>query len=512
MLKVDVGLIARRSAIWKLVLVISVPALALRLLPLLNTWLWSDEIFSISLAEAGFVKAFLGTVRHDLHPPVYYLQLVPWAAIFPGDRGLLLNSIMWDMARLAITVIALYRISGVSAALLGGLAGAFLGSSLYNSENLRMYAMMGFAIVAAWSLTERIFTRSGRPSWRDGMLLLVMQIMIVGSHGAGPFFVSFVVLHGAIIWLQMGGGWRERLPWVCAQAMTGIVSLLVIANGAVRATEHYQIEWTWLEILIPLSFMSAGTSLLGSTVGILIAATLTCIIIAFGLAARRSRLMTFVYVLAPIFLSLLVSAIAKPIYGFRILACAAVFLPLILGISFAELRRAGNRTGQILVFIATLGMVTFGIHQRIYYKKDHDYPALASFMHEQLRPGDVILQYHQPATAWALGRYLIGPGWGDIMSVQHPNSEKWVRMLARLGQPIEGLFKAETDLLWYKDIKIGLGERAANALVTRAERVWVVATFVYDADAVPEVLRSRHPNTCMDFRGAFICRYDMKNR
>ena len=130
MLKENVGLADGKHAVLIFSLAIAVMALALRIMPLSNTWLWSDEIFSASLAEAGFVKALLGTVRHDLHPPVYYLQLVPWTSVFPGDRGLLLNSVMWDMARLAMTMFALWRISGPGAALIGGLAGAFLGSSL----------------------------------------------------------------------------------------------------------------------------------------------------------------------------------------------------------------------------------------------------------------------------------------------------------------------------------------------------------------------------------------------
>lgn len=78
MLKENVGLADGKHAVLIFSLAIAVMALALRIMPLSNTWLWSDEIFSASLAEAGFVKALLGTIRHDPHPPVYYLQLVPW--------------------------------------------------------------------------------------------------------------------------------------------------------------------------------------------------------------------------------------------------------------------------------------------------------------------------------------------------------------------------------------------------------------------------------------------------
>lgn len=508
MLRANIRWPAGKSAFLILTAAIAILALLLRLLPLSGSWLWSDEIFSASLAGAGFAKALLGTIRHDLHPPAYYLQLVPWATVFPSDRGILLNSVMWDMARLAITMIALYRIAGAGAAMIGGLSGAFLGSSLYNAENLRMYAMMGFAIIAAWVLTEKIFARTGRPSWRDGMLLLVLQIMIAGAHGAGPFFVSFTVLHGMTLWFQRKGSWREHLPWLCAQMATGIISLLVIANGAVRATEHYRIGWSWQEIFTPLAFMSAGTTFSGNTAGLLIPAALTCMIILLGLAIRPARRVTLIYVLAPIALSLLVSAVAKPIYGFRTLACAAVFIPVILGICFAEMQRTSSRAGQFLVTAFTLCTVIFGMHQRIFYEKGHDYPALAAYLRAQLQPGDVILQYHQPATAWALGRYLIGPGWGDIMRVQHPDSDKWDRLFARLGPGVRTAFKAETDRMQYKGIPIGLGEQAANELVPKAGRVWVAATFVYDDYAVPAILRSRKPDACMDFRGAYLCRYD----
>jgi hypothetical protein len=135
---------------------------------------------------------------------------------------------------------------------------------------------------------------------------------------------------------------------------------------------------------------------------------------------------------------------------------------------------------------------------------------LVAHLRDALQPGDVILQARQPATAWALGRYLVGPGWGDVLQVQHPVNEKWEKLFARLGPTVANVFAAETDRMTYDGTIIGLGEIAANELVPAARRAWVVTSFVYNLEATPEILRSLDPASCKEFRGAFLCLYDLQ--
>lgn len=491
-------------------IVILLISIALRIWPLPGTWLWSDEIFSVSLAEAGFWKALLGTLRHDLHPPVYYLQLVPWAAIFSSDAGLVLNSVFWDIARTVITMAVLYRMYGRNAALIGGLASAFLGAALYNSENLRMYAMMGFAVVASWALTERIFSPSRTVLWRDVGALFFMQILIVGSHGAGPLFVVYTMMHGAVLlWSERRSGWRPYYPWLAAQALIAMIGLGVMLNGVLRETTHYQIDWSWNGVLFPLGFISAGTTLpYSGAPGLFAATVVTVAIIALAMTHSMARRIALIYVVAPIIIALLVSATVKPIYGFRVFYTSAVFIPILLGILLGTPGGRTSQAGRAIAISCLLAVIGFGIHQRLEYRKEHDYPALAARLKADLQPGDLVVQIRQPATAWALGRYLIGPGWGDIMRVQHPDSDKWKQLFAKLGQQVRSLFAAETDRMRYGDTVIALGEPASNALIPDAKRVWVLSTFAYASDAVPEVLNAQKPDACWDFRGAYLCRYD----
>lgn len=245
----------------------------------------------------------------------------------------------------------------------------------------------------------------------------------------------------------------------------------------------------------------------GMTLTVLSAAV-TVGIILIGLASRGARRIAAIYVLTPVLLAILLTATVKPIYGFRTLLCAAVFLPVILGLAASEVVRQGNRVGQAFVGVALLGLVVFGIHQRVHYSKAHDYRAMAAYLRANLQPGDIILQRHQPATAWALGRYVVGPGWGDIMQVQHPDRPKWRELFQRLGPGFASVFRAETDRIRSGDVVIGLGDPAAAELASKANRIWVAATFRYDDGATPEVLQGREPVACEAFRFAFLCQYD----
>src|SRR5690242_5025221 len=71
--------------------------LVLRVHGLTADGLWLDEMWEATFAQLGVKDALVAVARLDVHPPLHYLQLNAWAALFGRtDAALLANSVFWS--------------------------------------------------------------------------------------------------------------------------------------------------------------------------------------------------------------------------------------------------------------------------------------------------------------------------------------------------------------------------------------------------------------------------------
>ena len=78
---------------WFLILL----GVSLRFINLYDNRLWEDEIFSATVSQGPFLDMLVAILRHDVHPPLYYIQLYVWQLFGQSDVWLLLNSTFWSM-------------------------------------------------------------------------------------------------------------------------------------------------------------------------------------------------------------------------------------------------------------------------------------------------------------------------------------------------------------------------------------------------------------------------------
>ncbi len=147
---------ARRHAAW-LILAL---ALALRCVRLSAKNLWLDESASWDLATST-VDRLIAWTAGDVHPPLYYVLLKGWVALF-GDSLAAMRSLSVVASVVALGLF--YRLAlgfmsrGVALTLL--LWGALSPHSVYHAQEVRMYAPVT-ALVLGAALAYRAWVDSG---------------------------------------------------------------------------------------------------------------------------------------------------------------------------------------------------------------------------------------------------------------------------------------------------------------------------------------------------------------
>lgn len=166
------------------------------------TPLWLDEALSVNLASLPPGELF-SALRHDGHPPFYYLVLHGWVALV-GDGDLAVRSLsgVFAVASLPLTWLVARRRGGPTVA---SLALVVTGASPYAvryATETRMYSLVMFEVLVGWLLVEDLF--AGRPArWRAPALAVVCGALVL-THYWGLFLAGAVGLFVLATW------WRDR--------------------------------------------------------------------------------------------------------------------------------------------------------------------------------------------------------------------------------------------------------------------------------------------------------------
>ena len=138
----------------------------LRVFQLGSKGMWLDETFSVWLANQPVADMLQWIVKIDQHPPLYYLLLHYWIALFgdtPYDARLL--SALFGTATIPIIYLIGKRMSGAVVGLAAAVLLAFSPYNVYFAQETRMYTLLMFnAAVAIYALVRLLSdSRSAMP-------------------------------------------------------------------------------------------------------------------------------------------------------------------------------------------------------------------------------------------------------------------------------------------------------------------------------------------------------------
>jgi hypothetical protein len=173
--------------------------------------MWLDEALSVDIASAplGRIDDLL---RHDGHPPLYYVMLHGWIQVFGSSAAAVraMSGVLGLLA-MALLFVAARRVAGARAA---RLAVAVLAASPFGirySSEARMYELVTVLVLVAWWLVDRaLFTPDARSGGPVDRRLLVGLWLVTGALLLSHYWAMFFLAAGGVGLLV--GAWRPSLP------------------------------------------------------------------------------------------------------------------------------------------------------------------------------------------------------------------------------------------------------------------------------------------------------------
>ncbi len=430
-------------------------AVLLRCIGTTSRWLWVDELVTINWSVHGPWAAIVDTLRFDVHPPLYYLQIGLWAMPRHDDAWLMANTILWSTAAVGLLIYTATQVYGLRVGLYSGLLLAVAPSVLAYSDYVRMYSLVVFLIIWVWYAQERWLTeRAGR---YGAFWMILSQALVIYSHSAAPVMLSGCVLYGAARVLAMGR--RETMRrWFVIECVVGLAALPAVGFALMHRAVHThspdlgEIAQTWSfltfgDLGVPCAYDSpvdnCTTFFVFGDTGpawmLVPAAVFFAALLVLAIYDKRTRLPLATLVFAPLILGAIISQF-KTMWLPRAFLPTVPFLCVMLGVGAAApdkqsgLRQGLRTSAFVLLAVVWAGL---GMFEQSTRQKGDGFKPVAALVHTMAHPGDVVLVVDN-VHYWCFNWYYQGPDWGDARHASLPD-EEWTHLLSRLPQSFTAL-------------------------------------------------------------------------
>ena len=170
---------------------------------------WYDEAFTGIITRMSWSEMWW-MIFHDVHPPLYYYLLKPWAALFNYSAfGFRSFSVLFGL----LSIWSIYYIGKKIFNEKVGLTGAFLMTispfAVQYSQEARMYALFGF--ISLW-LTYFFIKALRGNNWRYWIIWGILGVLFLYTHYLALF--TFVIFYLVALGYQfMFAGTPPQLPF-----------------------------------------------------------------------------------------------------------------------------------------------------------------------------------------------------------------------------------------------------------------------------------------------------------
>lgn len=340
---------------------------------------WFDEAYSAALIEHPITK-LVQLTSVDVHPPLYYLLLKGWAAIFGnGDLALRSFSVLCGALAVGLGLLLVKRLWNGRVAVLAWPFAVAAPFVIRYSFEIRMYAL---ASLLCMSATYVLVTAMDTPAGKRRTLRWILYAVLVAAGLYTLYYTALVWIahflwclyvariHHKVRWQAM---WRQ--PWLAAFVLAAILFLpwVPVFAGQLRDIQgnfwippatyrrvvsvgsfffSYLAEWQ-LDPWLSLMFMAAVT------------AGLYFIIAAFHLvtsAGRRALVLLSLYAVIPVVVLYCASLPPhQPVFLERYDSQAILSVYLLLGVSIAIVLRARASLLRILAALGIFAVLVAGV-------------------------------------------------------------------------------------------------------------------------------------------------------
>ena len=358
--------------------------------------LWLDEALSLNIARLP-VGDLLEALRHDGHPPLYYLLLHYWMELVgEGDVAVRALSGIFAVASLPLAWVAGRRLAGAGGARWALVVAALSPYWVRYATETRMYSLVMLLVLGGYLL---LVDALDRPTWpRLGGLALISGLLLLthywvfyllasvglvlavrawrrpGDRGS-TLRVLVALAAGGVLFLPWLGGFLYQsantgTPWGEPFRPTAIVEAIVsdMGGGTVSEASLYGTAVVLLALLALFAARSSGHEIaldLRTTPTVRHELATVGLVVAIGCAV-----------------SLATSATFQSRY-------AAVVVPLVLLAVAVGIVRVPGRA-RLVVGAVYLGLSVVGIGWVNYYQRTQA-DEVAAAVAARARPGDVVV-------------------------------------------------------------------------------------------------------------------------
>ncbi len=179
---------------------------------------WLDEALSANIAavDLGDLSA---TLRRDGHPPLYYVALKIWTAVFgDGDAAHRALSGAFSVGTLPLAFIAGRRLGGRSTALAALVLFAASPFAIRYATETRMYALVSLLALTLWILVDQAQTK---PTVARLAGITVVTAALLYTH----YWAIWLLGTGGLLLLWAAAGRTRRYPAASARRVIPAVIL-----------------------------------------------------------------------------------------------------------------------------------------------------------------------------------------------------------------------------------------------------------------------------------------------
>lgn len=194
----------RRRVVVELLVLIGIVLAGILLRGMATSDLWRDESLTVNIAKLS-PHGILTALRHDGHPPLYYLLLHEWMALFgQGDVAVRALSASLSIATLPLIYRVGHNIGGRSCAIAALVLMATSPQAVRYATETRMYALVAFLATVGW-LALRAAYRDPTLGRLAGVAVCTAALLL--THYWSMYLVAVV---GGLLLVAMYRGEPER--------------------------------------------------------------------------------------------------------------------------------------------------------------------------------------------------------------------------------------------------------------------------------------------------------------
>ncbi len=358
--------------------------------------LWLDEALSVNIARLP-VDDLLEALRHDGHPPLYYLLLHAWMAVVgEGDMAVRALSGIFAIASLPLAYIAGRRLAGTSGGRWAVVVFALSPYCVRYATETRMYSLVMLLVLGGYLL---LVDALARPTWVRLVGLWLLSGLLLLTHYWSFYLLAVVglvlaarawrrpderrntvralvaVAAGGVLFLPWLGGFLYQsantgTPWGAPFRPTAVVQATIsdMGGGTLSEASLYATAVVVLALVALFAARSAGTELvLDLRTAPTVRLELAVVMLVLGLGAA---------------VGIATSATFQSRY-------AAVVVPLLLLAVAVGITRVPGRA-RAVAGLLYVGLSIAGIAWVNYYQRTQA-DVVAAAVAERARPGDVVV-------------------------------------------------------------------------------------------------------------------------